>query len=327
MNTVKKWIAIVASAALCVIVGAMMQVDITTTRQVIYIKGGEPVLSDSVSQSDQFVFYEADGKTGMFMKADVDRVGSVQVERETPLLQIIDRWKQKTLDHLGVDRKVIQALDIRLLIFLVGLGAAAALARLMVLLSTVLKADGTPPLVADGSLKTIERSSSDDEQGQGTSDLRDIALFFLDLYKMQSGLGQEVPARFSMIDSTASQKMKVFELSVKGRNDWLTRRMSVGPLGEDTGSKSKCYYVIYDIHMVVKIPPLPVTDIGKYVNDIRREVHIAAQLSPVACIVPMVSVVLNLFKKLPYESSLTREQLEKQYIRLVEEKPEVQEYL
>ena len=157
--------------------------------------------------------------------------------------------------------------------------------------------------------------------------MRDIALFFLGLYKVQNGLDKEAPARFTMTDTSTSQKMKIFELGVKGSNDWLTRRMSVGPLGEETGSKSKCFYVIYDTHMVVKIPPAPVTDMEKYVRDIRREMQIAAHLSPATCIVPMVSVVLKKVKKLPYESSLTQEQLEKQYIRLVEENPEYQEYL
>ena len=41
----------------------------------------------------------------------------------------------------------------------------------------------------------------------------------------------------------------------------------------------------------------------------------------------MVSVILKKVKKLPFETSLTQEQLEKQYIRLVEEQPEYQEYL
>jgi hypothetical protein len=112
-------------------------------------------------------------------------------------------------------------------------------------------------------------------------------------------LNKDAPARFSMTPASANKKMKVFELGVKGNSDWLTRRMSVGPLGEDTGSKSKCFYVIYDTHMVVKIPPVPVTDMVKYVRDIRREVQIAAQLSPVACIVPMVSVVLKKLKRCP----------------------------
>ena len=40
--------------------------------------------------------------------------------------------------------------------------------------------------------------------------------------------------------------------------DWAKRRMTIGPLGEESGSKSKCYYVIYDIHMVVKIPVRPI---------------------------------------------------------------------
>ena len=81
-------------------------------------------------------------------------------------------------------------------------------------------------------------------------------------------------------------KGKVFELGIKGNNDWISRRMSIAPLGEDSGSKSKCFYVIYDTHMVVKIPPEPVTDVAKYIRDIRREVQITSQLAPVACIVP-----------------------------------------
>lgn len=323
----KKWIVIVVSAAVCAIIIPLIPVGTTSERQVVYIKGGEPVLVDRVRQTDQFVFYEVDGKSGMFMKADVETVGPVQVERRTPLLHIIDRMKMRVMEQMGLDRKLIRVVDSRLLIFLVGLAAAAAMARLFAVLSAARKTGAAVPPLSDGSGNHAQGSSSGDEAGQETSDLRDIALFFLELYKLQNGIGKNAPARFSMIESTASQKMKVFELSIKGRNDWLTRRMSVGPLGEETGSKSKCFYVIYDVHMVVKIPPTPVIDMQKYVSHIRREVHIAAQLSPVACIVPMVSVVLKMVKKLPYESSLTQEQLEKQYIRLVEEKPEYQEYL
>ena len=103
--------------------------------------------------------------------------------------------------------------------------------------------------------------------------------------------------------------------------------MSIAPLGEESGSKSKCFYVIYDTHMVVKIPPEAIADVDRYIKEIRREVQITSQLAPLACIVPMVSVILKKVKKLPFEDSLTQEQLEKQYIRLVEENPEYQEYL
>ncbi len=327
MGAMKKWIIIVTFSALCAAATSFLKVDVTSNRQVIYIKGGKSVLADHVRRSDQFVFYEADGKSGMFMNVDVTSVGSITVEKKTPLLYIIDQSKQQIMVYLGLNRKMIRAFDGRLLIFLVFLAVASGITKLISMLSTAIQTTVSKTSTDNGSPGCTDRSDNPDEACRETSDLGDIALFFLDLYKVQNGLGKDAPARYSMTDASVSQKLKVFELGVKGSGDWLTRRMSVGPLGEDTGSKSKCFYVIYDTHMVVKIPPAPVTDMVKYVENIRREAQIAAQLSPVACIVPMVSVVLNKVKKLPHESVLTREQLEKQYIRLVEERPEYQEYL
>ena len=162
---------------------------------------------------------------------------------------------------------------------------------------------------------------------QESSDVRDIALFFLELFRVQKGLAQDAPARYKMTGNAAFGKMKVFELSVMGEKDWQTRRMSIGPLGEESGSKSKCFYVIFDTHMVIKLPPSPVTDMKTYLTAIRREVQIAEQLSPITCIVPRVSVVLEKVKTLAYADSLNREQLEKGYIRLVEEEEEYQQYL
>ena len=327
MDAMKKWIMIIAFSVLATVIISSLKVGITASRQVIYIKGGEPVLVDSVRQSDQFVFYETDGKSGMFMKADVTSVGSIDVQKQTSLLHIIGRRKLQIMERLGLDRKINQSFDTRLLIFLVILAAASVIAKLIRIMAATLKTTASKTATVDGPLERTDRSGNVEDTCQETSDLRDIALFFLEIYRVQNGLAKDAPARFNMADCSPSQKMKVFELSVRGSSDWLTRRMSIGPLGEDTGSKSKCFYVIYDTHMVVKIPPVPVTDMEKYVTVIRREVQIAAHLSPVACIVPMVSVVLKKVKKLPYESSLTQEQLEKQYIRLVEENPEYQEYL
>ena len=323
----KKWIAIIVFSVLCTAVISIHKVDLTSNTQVIYIKGGEPVLADKVEQSDQFVYYEADGKSGMFMKDDVTSFGSIKVQKQTALLRIIDSKKRQIMTHVGFNQKLIRVADSRLLIFLLMLAAASGIAKLILMISAAAKTEVLKIPTVDGLSGRSDRSGDVEEDCQETSDLRDIALFFLGLYKVQNGLDKDVPARFTMTDTATSQKMKIFELGVKGSSDWLTRRMSVGPLGEETGSKSKCFYVIYDTHMVVKIPPAPVTDMEKYVRDIRREVQIASHLSPVTCIVPMVSVVLKKVKKLPYESSLTQEQLEKQYIRLVEERPEYQEYL
>ena len=76
--------------------------------------------------------------------------------------------------------------------------------------------------------------------------------------------------------------------------DWTKRRMTIGPLGEDSGSKSKCYYVIYDVHMVIKIPTKPITDFERYIESIKKEVHIVNKLIPKECIIPKVSVILSL---------------------------------
>ncbi len=323
----KKWIVIFVVSFACAVAISVMRVDTTTEKQVIYIEGGEPVLADRINQTDQFVYYEADGKSGMFMNDDVTSVGSIQVKKKASILSIIDRNKRKLMTDMGFGQKAIGAADSRLIIL--------AIVLILVSVSTLLirkLADITPKRAAPKSTDADndsypEKTGRLPQNGEESSDLRNIAMFFLELYKLQKGVDKKTPARFSMTADTTGRKMKVFELGLKGNGDWLIRRMSIGPLGEDTGSKSKCFYVIYDTHMVVKIPPVAVTDIEKYVAAIRREVQIASQLSPVTCIIPMASVVLNKVKSLPYESSLNQEQLEKQYIRLVEESTEYQEYL
>jgi len=323
----KKWIILVACSIAVTAIVSFVEVGVTEEKQVIYIKGGEPILADSVRRMNDLVLYTVDGESGMFMKDDVTSIGSIRIQKKIPLLKIFDRKKLQALTAMGVDRETIRILDSRLLVFLALLALACAgmalYRRTAVFLKRSLPASD-PRSDPPPETHTAGMFAQDDHE---SSDLRDIAMFFLELYKLQKGVGEDAPARFSMASDSAEKKMKRFELGVKGSNDWLTRRMSIGPLGEDTGSKSKCYYVIYDTHMVVKIPPTPITDMEKYIHAIRREVQIAVQLAPIACIIPMVSVVLNKVKTLPYLSDCSQEQIEKQYIRLVEEQPEYRRYL
>jgi serine/threonine protein kinase len=323
----KKWMLLAAISISCAAIISILKIDVTLDRQVIFIEGGEPVLADRVTQTDQFVYYEVDGKSGMFMNDDVTSVGSIQVPKKTSVLKIIDRKKQVIMAGFGASAQLIRVADSRLLIFLVVFALTCATMTMLQRMAVNARKTNRQEADDEASQLSANRASQFDQEGQETSDLREIAIFFLELFKLQKGLRKDAPARFSMAADSTSRKRKVFELGVKGQSDWLTRRMSVGPLGEDTGSKSKCFYVIYDTHMVVKIPPAPITDMIKYVGAIRREVQIAAHLSPITCIIPMVSVVLKKVKTLPYASSLTLEQLEKQYIRLVEENPAYQEYL
>ena len=323
----KKWIILVACSIACTAIVSFFEVVVTAERQVIYIKGGEPVLADSINRTGDLVLYTVDGKSGMFMEDDVTSIGSVQVQKKIALVKILDRKKLQVMTAMGVDPKTARSLDSRLLVFLAAL--ALAFAGMAFFRKTVILVKHSFPKPESPSDLPPEAHTANlfAQDGHESSDLRDIAMFFLEVYKLQKGVGRDAPARFSMASDSAAKKMRSFELGVKGSNDWLTRRMSIGPLGEDTGSKSKCYYVIYDTHMVVKIPPTPITDMEKYVSAIRREVQIAVQLAPIACIIPMVSVVLNKVKTLPCISDCTQEQIEKQYIRLVEGEPEYRQYL
>jgi len=323
----KKWIILVACSIACTAIVSFVKVGVTAEKQILYIKGGEPVLADSINRMDDLVLYTVDGKSGMFMKDDIASIGSIRIEKKIALLEILDRKKLQALTAMGADLKTAHALDARLLVFLAAL--AIAYACMAIFRKTAILVKQSLPKAEPQSDPPLESQASGlfAQNGYESSDLRDIAMFFLELYKLQKGVGKDAPARFSMTSDSAATKMKRFELGVKGSSDWLTRRMSIGLLGEDTGSKSKCYYVIYDTHMVVKIPPTPITDMEKYVSAIRREVQIAVQLAPIACIIPMVSVVLNKVKTLPYLSDCSQEQIEKQYIRLVEEQPEYRQYL
>ena len=109
--------------------------------------------------------------------------------------------------------------------------------------------------------------------------------------------------------------------------DWAKRRMTIGPLGEEAGSKSTCFYVIYDVHMVVKVPARPVTDFELYIESIQKEVAIVNKLIPKECIVPKVSVILNQIHSFPNTEDIPADRLEDRYTNWVRRSPEYQNYL
>ncbi len=94
----------------------------------------------------------------------------------------------------------------------------------------------------------------------------------------------------------------------------MRRRMSIGPLGEEAGSKSKCYYVIYDVHLVVKIPVKPISEFEYYNKSIKKEGQIVEKLAPKECIVPRVSTIMSMIHKLPESAHLPVDQLEEKYV-------------
>ncbi len=154
-----------------------------------------------------------------------------------------------------------------------------------------------------------------------------IQMFFFNLFKLQSGLGKDAPGQMYKVETLERCPENVFLMRLKQGGDWSVRRMSIGLLSSGAGSRSQCFYVIYDTHMVVKIPPQPITDFYRYNRQLAREARIAGQLAPLPCIVPKVSVILRKAHSLPYAEDSDPDELEKRYKNLVETRPEYQEYL
>jgi len=184
------------------------------------------------------------------------------------------------------------------------------------------------------AVKEIPQNTADQENKAAASEIKDelptrldIVCFFLNLFKCQIGADPDAKVEFVPLMSKSSGPNHIYELRVKHMEDWTKRRMTIGPLGEDAGSKSKCYYVIYDVHMVVKVPARPVTDFENYIESIKKEVAIVNKLIPKECIVPKVSVILGQIHTFPDSEDIPAERLEDQYINWVRKSTEYQDYL
>lgn len=165
------------------------------------------------------------------------------------------------------------------------------------------------------------------QEKEEISQMEKLVGFFLNIYRIQIGAPIQARARYALTPDPAPGGNRIYELAVKLGHKWKTRRMSIGPLGEDTGSKSKCFYVIYDSHLVVKIPPTKNLDYLKYIQDIEKEAEIASILAPRECVTPKVSVVLKRIHTFPQAANLSPEELEEKYIALSKNNSAFQKYL
>ena len=120
-----------------------------------------------------------------------------------------------------------------------------------------------------------------------------IVELFLEIFKHQSGAPAESPAEISLVELEQFVANYVYELRIQINGDWKSRRMTIARLGEDTGSRSKCFYVIYDDYLVIKIPPVQISSIKEYIEILRKESRIANQLAMKECIIPTISVILK----------------------------------
>jgi serine/threonine protein kinase len=166
-----------------------------------------------------------------------------------------------------------------------------------------------------------------DKEEKLSIDREDIVKYFLKIFKAQLGETQDVLSEIKPLDSSAIEPKKTFELRVVHDKEWQTRRMTVGPAGDEGASRSKCYYVIYDDHLVLKIPPKPIKDFDSYIQSIIADQEIVKKLAPKECIVPGVSAILNRVHPFSSGDTLSPLELEDKYIKWLSKFPAFQEYL
>ena len=154
-----------------------------------------------------------------------------------------------------------------------------------------------------------------------------IVRFFLDIYKHSLGALKDNPAEVRLLDCRSFAPNYIYELRVMKDGDWQSRRMTIGPIGEATGSRSKCFYVIYDYHLVIKIPPTPINDLAEYMNILKNERRIVKRLSMKECIIPSASVILKLIQRFEEKGDLPSDDNEEDYLKFLNIFSELQKYL
>ncbi|MDH4318380.1 MAG: hypothetical protein OEV64_08325 [Desulfobulbaceae bacterium] len=156
-----------------------------------------------------------------------------------------------------------------------------------------------------------------------------IAELFLEIFKNQCGVPDTSQAEFSTISSFQENNSKEisYELRVKIKDDWRSRRMSVGPLGGETGSRSRCFYVVYDSYIVVKIPPKKIVAFEDYLHLLEIEQRIVDKLRMNECIIPTVSVIFDLFSETSRHETGDPLKNEKRYVRQLSVSPKIKKYL
>ena len=158
-------------------------------------------------------------------------------------------------------------------------------------------------------------------------DEQKIAHFFLNLYKVQLGASKDASFKLDLLESESTADRKTFELQVLHNKQWAVRRMTVGPLGSETTSRSKCFYVIFDHHLVIKVPQKPIYDIKDYLKTIEADQKIVEKLAPRECIVPTVSAVLKLIHPVATRENATTAEVESKYLNLLRKYPGLNEHL
>ena len=154
-----------------------------------------------------------------------------------------------------------------------------------------------------------------------------VVSFFLNLYKFQMGVPLNAAARYAAV-SSFNRSETTYELHIRSGTKWMTRRMSIQKIGGETGSVSKCYKVIFDDVLVVKIPGRPVRHFQEYLKNLQAEKRITDRMPEgIPFIAPRVSPVLKKIYPLPDGENMSELEMENAYIKWLEKNKGFENYL
>ena len=295
---------------------------------IIVMKDGTVITVDEIWKSGNYILYKAHDEVFTVNKSEVESYGKPNSKSmlkhakfKVSLLLISANTEFKEFANnttVSIGRRSFWVLAI----------LATTAFCLMVLLSLhlIFKNRQLAPNAAQPA-SVQKPTTPPDEAKDDAITPSDIIDYFLNLFRLQIGATPDVPMATKALMDKASGSVTVYELRIKHRGEWMQRRMSIGPLGEEAGSKSKCYYVIYDVHLVVKIPVKPISEFEYYNKSIKKEGQIVDKLAPKECIVPRVSTIMSMIHKLPESAHLPIDQLEEKYVSWLRHKIKYQKYL
>ena len=297
-------------------------------RNIVVLKNGTVITVDEIWKSGRFILYKIDDEVFTLNKIDVESFGKpdsksmlkhAKFKVSLLLINANDEFKDFANNTtVSFGQRSFWVIGI--------LAATTFCIILLMILHLVLKnRQPTPNPTQPAEVKKPTKPPNDDaDEGITPSD---IISYFLNLFRLQIGADPDAPMETKALTENASGSNTVYELRIKHRGEWMRRRMSIGPLGDEAGSKSKCYYVIYDVHLVVKIPVKPISEFEFYNKTIEKEGQIVDKLAPKECIVPRVSTIVSMIHKLPENANLPLDQLEEKYVNWLRRKIQYQEYL
>ncbi|RJP90126.1 MAG: hypothetical protein C4518_09395 [Desulfobacteraceae bacterium] len=248
-------------------------------KHLIYLSNGEIIEAEKTWVILDEVFYEKGAGTLFTVKTEaVDEIVNGGFSS-------IDDWKT-IISHAMESRQGVFGILMSQMTWLICLAILCLFSSVVLIRFILSKRTHAEEESDEDELITISISPQIDDSEK-------IVIFFLNIYLMQLRGKRTDRYHYRQTDIRGFLNTTVFDLRVNIDDQWQSRRISLGRIGEDSSARSKCFYVIFDDHLVVKIPPEPVTDFNQYIESIKADRRIADILAPRECLVPRLSIVLK----------------------------------